>query len=49
VPEWESSRGVSREIVLARKRGIPLFMRISDLKTWLREGEENERTDNSKH
>lgn len=35
VPGWEDSKGVKAEVEEARKRGMPIFERVEELKAWL--------------
>ena len=35
VSGWELSRGVTAEIEEARRRGMPIFERVDELKAWL--------------
>ena len=40
VPGWEGSKGVAAELAEARRRGLPVFERIEQLKKWLKVREE---------
>jgi nucleoside 2-deoxyribosyltransferase len=35
VPGWEASKGTQEEVVEAKRRGMPVFERVEELKAWL--------------